>query len=62
MFDHKLLPLVRHIFSTFVVAESFESVARLFLCPSLELLESVKGVALFTEEPAATIARGVVSE
>src|ERR1700733_2785002 len=62
MLWHEFLPFVSHDFPTFIVPKRFESLASLLLSPSLIVLESVKCFTLFMEEPAAAVARGVVSE
>jgi hypothetical protein len=62
MLKHVVLPLIRHILSTFVVPKRFESLAGLLLSPSLIVLESVKGFTLLVEEPAAAKSRGVISK
>src|ERR1700733_10433401 len=62
MLWHESLPLVRHVLATFIVPKRFESLASLLLSPSLIVLESVKCFTLFMEEPAAAVARGIISE
>jgi hypothetical protein len=62
MLKHVVLPLIRHILSTFVVPKRFESPASLLLSPSLIVLESVKGFTLLVEEPAAAKLRGIISK
>jgi hypothetical protein len=62
MLKHVLLPLIRHILTTLVIPKRLESLAGLLLSPSLVVLESLEGLTLLVEEPAAAETRGIISE
>ena len=59
---HVFLPLIRHIFATFVVSESLQLVPGLLLCPSMKELKSIKGLAFLPKKVNAPEAGHIINK
>jgi hypothetical protein len=59
---HVVLPLIRHVFTAFIVSQCLQLETSLLLCPSMIELEGIKGLAFLPKKVNAPEARHIVNE